>query len=138
MFALQKLFTRYRRNDLSDLQECIVAEITVEKERCFFICLYRSPSQNDDELETFCSDRTFPFKDTLKALGDFKNKQKNGMKYCFLICKSMYILKLYSIHYTLRQNTNLKKIPFGQNKVKPYKKCPLFSFASSNSPQFYF
>ena len=43
---------------LSDLQECIVAEITVDKERCFLICLYRSPSQNDDELETFCLDVT--------------------------------------------------------------------------------
>ena len=30
-----------RRTDLSDLQECIVAEITVDKERCFLTCLYR-------------------------------------------------------------------------------------------------
>ena len=28
----------------------------------------------------------------------------------------MYILKMYSINYTLRQNTNVKKIFFGQNK----------------------
>ena len=48
-----------RRTDLSDLQECIVAEVTVDKERCFLTCLYRSPSQNDDEFETFCSDLTF-------------------------------------------------------------------------------
>ena len=32
-----------RRTDLSDLQECIVAEITVDKERCFLTCLYRWP-----------------------------------------------------------------------------------------------
>ena len=38
-------------------------------------------------------------KDTLKAFDDFKNKQKGV---CFFICKSMYDLKLYSIHYTLR------------------------------------
>ena len=48
-----------RRTDLSDLQECIVAEVTVDKERCFLTCLYRSLSQNDDEFETFCSDLTF-------------------------------------------------------------------------------
>ena len=54
------------------------------------------------------------FKDTLKAFGDFKNKQK-----------------VYSIHNTLRQNTNVRKNSFGQNKQ--YKKCLLFSLASSNS-----
>ena len=48
-----------RRTDLSDLQECIVAEITVAKERCFLTSLYRSPSQNDDKLETFCCDPIF-------------------------------------------------------------------------------
>ena len=50
----KNIFYVIRRIVLSDLQECIVAEITVDKERCFLICLYRSPSQNDDELETFC------------------------------------------------------------------------------------
>ena len=53
------------------------------------------------------------------------------MKKCFLICKSMYVLKVYSIQYTLWQNTNVEIISFGQNKQ--FKKCPLFSFASSNS-----
>ena len=42
----------------------------------------------------------------------------------FLICKSMYILKVYSIHDTLRWNTNVKKISFGQNNW--CKKCPFF------------
>ena len=27
------------------------------------------------------------------------------------MCKSVYVLKVYSIHYTMRQNTNVKKIP---------------------------
>ena len=40
-------------------------------------------------------------KDILKAFDDFKNKQKT-MKQCFLICESMYILKVFSIHYTVR------------------------------------
>ena len=42
------------------------------------------------------------FKDILKAFDDFKFKQEKCMKYCFLICKSMYILKVYSMNYTLR------------------------------------
>ena len=33
-----------RRTGLSDLQECINAEITVDKERCFLTCLCRSPA----------------------------------------------------------------------------------------------
>ena len=41
------------------------------------------------------------FKDTLKAFDDFKKKPK-GYEVIFLLCKSMYILKLYLIQYTLR------------------------------------
>ena len=41
---------------------------------------------------------------------------KKCMRWWFLICKGMHILKVYSIHYTLRQNTNVKKNCFGQNK----------------------
>ena len=41
-------------------------------------------------------------KDTLKAFDDFNNKQQKCMEYCFLIYKSMYILKVNSIHYTLK------------------------------------
>ena len=44
----------------------------------------------------------------------------------FLLCKSMYILKAYSIHYTLRQKVNVKKISFGQKKQ--CKKMPSFFF----------
>ena len=40
------------------------------------------------------------FKDKLKAFDEFKNKQQKCMKYSFLICKSIYILKVYSVHYT--------------------------------------
>ena len=44
-----------RRNDLSILQECLVTEIIVDNEKCFFTCLYRSPNQNHEELENFSS-----------------------------------------------------------------------------------
>ena len=46
------------------------------------------------------------FKDTLKAFDYFRKKQQKCMKKCFSICKkSIYILKVYSIHYTLKWNT---------------------------------
>ena len=54
----KNIFYVIRRIVLSDVQECTVAEITVDKERCFLIFLYRSPSQNDEELKTFCLDVT--------------------------------------------------------------------------------
>ena len=41
-------------------------------------------------------------KGTLKVFDDFKNKQQKCVKYCFLICKRIYILKVYSIHDPLR------------------------------------
>ena len=59
MYVLKNYLPVIRRTDLSDLKEYIVAEITVDTERCFLTCLYRSPSQNDDKLETFYSDLTF-------------------------------------------------------------------------------
>ena len=34
-------------------------------------------------------------KDTLKASDDFKNKQKSVWNNVFLICKSIYIMKVY-------------------------------------------
>ena len=40
----------------------------------------------------------------------------------FFICKSMYILKVYWIHYTLRYNTNLKKKIQNGNKTITFKK----------------
>ena len=43
----------------------------------------------------------------------------------FLDCESIYILKVYSMHYSLKK-TNAKKISFEQNLR--YKKCTLFFF----------
>ena len=53
-----------------------------------------------------------------------------------MICKVIYILRIYLILYTLSWNTNATKISLELNKR--YKKCNLFSFASFNSPQFHF
>ena len=45
-----------RRDDLCSLQECLVVEIKSGGQSCFFTCLYRSPSQNQDQFELFCGD----------------------------------------------------------------------------------
>ena len=53
------------------------------------------------------------------------------MMLCFLIYKNMHILKVYSIHYTLRLNTNLKKIH--SNKINGTKNAFFFlSWAPSH------
>ena len=43
-----------RRDDISNLKECLVTKITVKIDRCFFTCLYRSPSQNREQFQSFC------------------------------------------------------------------------------------
>ena len=43
-----------RRSDLSNMKEYLGTEINVNNEKCFFACLYRSPSQSHEELESFC------------------------------------------------------------------------------------
>ena len=45
-----------KKNDVSDLKACLVTEITVDHEKCFFTCLYRSPGQNCDQFSDFCKD----------------------------------------------------------------------------------
>ena len=71
----------------------------VPKKLTFFCaartCADLTEQYNKMELKTF-------FKDTVKALDDFKNKQHKCMKQCFLVRKSIYILKVYSFRYTLR------------------------------------
>ena len=43
-----------RKVNICKLNECIVTEITVNNERCFLPCLYRSPNQNQEQFESFC------------------------------------------------------------------------------------
>ena len=51
----KELLPLIRRNDLTNVKDCIETEINVNNEKCFFTCLYRSPSQSHDELERFCA-----------------------------------------------------------------------------------
>ena len=54
---------------------------------------------------------------------------------CFDMYKYVYSESVFNTQY-IEIKQILKKISFGQNKR--YKKCPFFSFASSNSAQLYF
>ena len=36
-------------------RNCLITQINVNNKKCFFKCLYRSPSQNHDQLEHFCT-----------------------------------------------------------------------------------
>ena len=56
-------------------------EINVNKEKCFFTCFYRLPSQSHDELERFCANFDLPFSNINDlhptcsiVLGDFNAK----------------------------------------------------------------
>ena len=41
-----------RGDDIANLQECLVTEITVKNKRCFLTCLYRSPSQSGEQIQS--------------------------------------------------------------------------------------
>ena len=42
-----------QRSDLMTLPECIVYEIQLNRKKCFFVVLYRSPSQNQPQFDSF-------------------------------------------------------------------------------------
>ena len=41
---------------MCNLNECLVLKIRIGREKCFFSCLYRSPSQGREEFKSFCTD----------------------------------------------------------------------------------
>ena len=43
-----------QRDDTSNLKEWLVTEINVKNERYFLTCLYRSPSRNREQFQSFC------------------------------------------------------------------------------------
>ena len=43
------------RDDINTLDNCLVTEIRSQNEKCFLTCIYRSPSQNQDEFKIFCN-----------------------------------------------------------------------------------
>ena len=69
------------------LQECITFEMRIGRKCCKFICLYRSPSQTNDEFESFLKNFELtldkihednPF--MISVLGDFNAKSNNWCK----------------------------------------------------------
>ena len=44
-----------RRDDLTNLKDCVITKINVNNEKCLFTCLYRSLSQNHNGLEHLCT-----------------------------------------------------------------------------------
>ena len=51
-FTKSLLLIRWR--DLSNMKECLITEINANNKKWFFTCLYTSPSQSHEELESFC------------------------------------------------------------------------------------
>ena len=45
-----------KRDDLYNLNVCLVLEIRIGGEKCFFSCLNKSPSQDQEEFESFWTD----------------------------------------------------------------------------------
>ena len=57
-----------RKVYICKLNECIVTEITVNDEKCFLTCLYKSPNQNQEQFESFC-------KNLIDVLSHINNQQ---------------------------------------------------------------
>ena len=51
----KELIPLIRRNDLTNIKDCLASEINVNNKKCFCTNLYKSPSQSHDELERFCT-----------------------------------------------------------------------------------
>ena len=43
------------RDDINNLDNCLVTENRSQNEKCFLTCICRSPSQNQDEFKNFCT-----------------------------------------------------------------------------------
>ena len=70
--------------DITYLQECLNFEIKIGRKTCNFVCLYRSPSQNNDQFETFLENLNLNLDQILQktpfvtlVLGDFNAKLNN-------------------------------------------------------------
>ena len=64
-----------KRDDTCTLDNYLVTEIRSQNKTCFLTCLYRSPSQSQDEFENFCTNFEFLFSQKMMNLftvtGDF-------------------------------------------------------------------
>ena len=102
-----------KRNDLTNLKDCLVTEINVNNEKCFFTCLYRSPSQNHDELEHFCTNFDLLLSNINNlyptcsiVLGDFNAKCS---KWCASVKRNTAGIELDNITMTSDYNQMIDK-----------------------------
>ena len=56
VFICKDFLPLVKKDDIADLKECLLTEITVDTEICFFTCLYRSRSKNYNQFSDFCKD----------------------------------------------------------------------------------
>ena len=49
----KETFPIKRRKDLESMRETVVTEITLRREKIFFVAIYRSPNQNSEEFDLF-------------------------------------------------------------------------------------
>ena len=125
----------YHKNYLPVIRRTdLVAEITVDKEKCFLTCLYKSCSQNDDELETFCSNLAFALNNINKFqpscsvfLGEFNAKHS---KWCSTDKNNKAGIVLENITSTAGYNQTINKPTHSTNILSS---CIDSIFASSTT-----
>ena len=85
------------RDDISNIKECLVTEITVKNERCFLTCLCRFHRQNREQFQSFCN--SLDINSLIPAISinteDFNRK---CLKYYFLILVAILERNLILLH----------------------------------------
>ena len=99
------------------LQECVTFEVRVGRKCCKFICLYRSPSQTNEEFESFLKkfeltlDKIHddnPF--MISVLGDFNAKSNNWCKNNITSHEGPMIDAVtsnYGLHQLIQESTHI-------------------------------
>ena len=102
-----------RRNDISNLKECLVTEITAKNERCFLTYLYRSPSQNREQFQSFCDslETLMNNSDSLNSSiliinGDFNGKCSKWPSFDTVPILEMNLIPLHRLRVIVKLLTN--------------------------------
>ena len=106
--------------DICFLQECMTFKVMIRNKQCCFVALYRSPSQNQDEFDSFSKNLEITL-DKLKlsnpsmlaAIRDFNAKSKNW----YSLDRTTYegniietITSHFGLHQLIHDPTHLMKI----------------------------
>ena len=74
------------RTNITTLSKSIVVELKTKKHKCFITCLYRSPSQSNDDFSNFCDDLELTLSNLnqetplcIVVLGDFNARIKKRL-----------------------------------------------------------